>query len=46
MGRPEGDPVWPGRSGAVRTMVIDEGDLDIAGKGPSSRAAPTTPTTT
>ena len=33
MANPEGDPVWPGRSGAVRTMVIDEGQY-IAGKGP------------
>ena len=32
MANPEGDPVWPGRSGAVRTMVIDEGHY-IAGKG-------------
>jgi kynurenine formamidase len=33
MANPEGDPVWPGRSGATRTMVIDEGHY-IAGKGP------------
>ena len=33
MANPEGDPVWPGRSGAVRTMVMDEGHY-IAGKGP------------
>ena len=32
MANPEGDPVWPGRSGAVRTMVIDEGHY-IGGKG-------------
>ena len=32
MANPEGDPVWPGRSGAVRTTVIDEGHY-IAGKG-------------
>ena len=45
MANPEGDPVWPGRSGAVRTMVIDEGQY-IAGKGVHFPAAPTTPTTT
>lgn len=33
MANPEGDPVWPGRSGAIRTMIIDEGQY-IAGKGP------------
>ena len=33
MANPEGDPVWPGRVGAVRTMVIDEGQY-IAGKAP------------
>ncbi|HKA04840.1 MAG TPA: cyclase family protein [Acidimicrobiales bacterium] len=33
MANPAGDPVWPGRTGAVRTMVIDEGQY-IAGKGP------------
>ena len=27
MANPAGDPVWPGRTGAVRTMVIDEGRL-------------------
>jgi len=32
MANPEGDPVWPGRAGAVRTTVIDEGNW-IAGKG-------------
>ena len=32
MANPAGDPVWPGRSGAVRTTVIDEGHY-IAGKG-------------
>ena len=36
MANPEGDPVWPGRSGAVRTMVIDEGQY-IAGKGAALR---------
>jgi kynurenine formamidase len=34
MANPDGDPVWPGRMGAVRTMVIDEGQY-IAGKGPA-----------
>ena len=33
MADPAGDPVWPGRSGAIRTMVMDEGHY-IAGKGP------------
>jgi len=33
MANPAGDPVWPGRTGAVRTMVIDEGHY-VAGKGP------------
>ena len=32
MANPEGDPVWPGRSGAVRINVMDEGHF-IAGKG-------------
>ena len=32
MANPEGDPVWPGRAGAIRTTVIDEGNW-IAGKG-------------
>ena len=34
MANPEGDPVWPGRTGAVRTMVMDEG-MYAAGKGPA-----------
>jgi kynurenine formamidase len=33
MANPEGDPVWPGRSGAVRINLMDEGHY-IAGKGP------------
>ena len=32
MANPEGDPVWPGRSGAVRSQIMDEGHY-IAGKG-------------
>lgn len=32
IGNPDGDPVWPGRSGAQRFMVIDKGRY-IAGKG-------------
>lgn len=32
MANPEGDPVWPGRSGAVRINVMDEGHF-LAGKG-------------
>ena len=32
MANPAGDPVWPGRAGAIRTTVIDEGNW-IAGKG-------------
>jgi kynurenine formamidase len=33
MGDPEGDPTWPGRTGAQRWMVIDKGHY-IGGKGP------------
>lgn len=33
MANPEGDPVWPGRSGAQRYNVIDKG-VWLAGKGP------------
>jgi kynurenine formamidase len=33
MANPEGDPVWPGRAGATRINVMDEG-FYIAGKGP------------
>jgi kynurenine formamidase len=32
MGDPEGDPTWPGRTGAQRWMVIDKGHY-IGGKG-------------
>ncbi|MBI2801817.1 MAG: cyclase family protein [Gammaproteobacteria bacterium] len=32
MANPEGDPVWPGRSGAIRVNVMDEGHW-IANKG-------------
>ncbi|MCB1749937.1 MAG: cyclase family protein [Gammaproteobacteria bacterium] len=32
MANPEGDPVWPGRQGATRVSVIDEGHW-VAGKG-------------
>lgn len=34
MANPEGDPVWPGRSGAQRYNVIDKG-VWLAGKGPA-----------
>lgn len=34
MANPAGDPVWPGRVGAQRYMVIDKGHY-LAGKGPS-----------
>ncbi|MDO5629023.1 MAG: cyclase family protein [Mobilicoccus sp.] len=34
IGDPKGDPVWPGRSPAVRSMILDEGDWDEGGKGP------------
>lgn len=33
MGNPAGDPVWPGRRGSERYMLVDEG-LWVAGKGP------------
>src|SRR5688500_1064626 len=33
IGDPKGDPVWPGRTPAVRTQVLDEGDWDEGGKG-------------
>ena len=33
MGDPDGDPTWPGRSGAQRWMVIDKGHY-LAGKAP------------
>ena len=35
IGDPKGDPVWPGRTPAVRTQVLDEGDWDEGGKGPA-----------
>ena len=35
MANPAGDPVWPGRTGAVRINVMDEGHF-IAGKGVES----------
>lgn len=35
IGDPKGDPVWPGRTPAERTQVLDEGDWDEGGKGPS-----------
>ncbi|GAA1914518.1 cyclase family protein [Nocardioides lentus] len=35
IGDPKGDPVWPGRSPAERTQILDEGDWDEGGKGPS-----------
>jgi len=34
MANPTGDPVWPGRVGAQRYMVIDKGHY-LAGKGPA-----------
>jgi kynurenine formamidase len=34
MGNPAGDPVWPGRRGSERYMLLDEGDW-IADKGPA-----------
>ncbi|WP_369254885.1 cyclase family protein [Geodermatophilus amargosae] len=33
IGDPKGDPVWPGRTPAVRTQVLDESDWDEGGKG-------------
>ena len=35
IGDPKGDPVWPGRTPAERTQVLDEGDWDEGGKGPA-----------
>ena len=35
IGDPKGDPVWPGRSPAERTQVLDESDWDEGGKGPA-----------
>ncbi|WP_168582657.1 cyclase family protein [Gephyromycinifex aptenodytis] len=34
IGDPKGDPVWPGRTPAVRTQILDESDWDEGGKGP------------
>lgn len=34
MGNPVGDPVWPGRRGAERYQILDEGHW-ISGKGPT-----------
>jgi kynurenine formamidase len=31
IGDPEGDPVWPGRSPAEKTMVLDESSWDVDG---------------
>jgi kynurenine formamidase len=35
IGDPRGDPVWPGRTPAERTQVLDESDWDEGGKGPA-----------
>jgi kynurenine formamidase len=35
IGDPKGDPVWPGRTPAERTQILDEGDWDEGGKGPA-----------
>ena len=35
IGDPKGDPVWPGRSPAERTQILDESDWDEGGKGPA-----------
>jgi kynurenine formamidase len=35
IGDPKGDPVWPGRTPAERTQVLDEGDWDEGGRGPA-----------
>jgi len=35
IGDPKGDPVWPGRTPAERTQVLDESDWDEGGKGPA-----------
>ena len=35
IGDPQGDPVWPGRTPAERTQILDEGDWDEGGKGPA-----------
>ncbi|MDP9427859.1 MAG: cyclase family protein [Actinomycetota bacterium] len=33
IGDPKGDPVWPGRTPAERTQILDESDWDEGGKG-------------
>ncbi|PWW24046.1 kynurenine formamidase [Geodermatophilus normandii] len=35
IGDPKGDPVWPGRSPAERTQILDESDWDEGGTGPA-----------
>ncbi|GMA38823.1 cyclase family protein [Mobilicoccus caccae] len=35
IGDPKGDPVWPGRTPAVRTMILDEAHWDEGGDGPA-----------
>lgn len=35
IGDPAGDPVWPGRSPAERTMILDESHWDEGGDGPA-----------
>jgi kynurenine formamidase len=34
IGDPRGDPVWPGRTPAERTQILDEGNWDEGGDGP------------
>ena len=35
IGDPKGDPVWPGRTPAERTQVLDESNWDEGGSGPA-----------
>jgi kynurenine formamidase len=35
IGDPKGDPVWPGRTPAERTQILDEADWDEGGSGPA-----------
>jgi kynurenine formamidase len=35
IGDPKGDPVWPGRTPAERTQILDEGNWDEGGDGPA-----------
>jgi kynurenine formamidase len=35
IGDPNGDPVWPGRTPAERTMIVDESHWDEGGDGPT-----------